>query len=122
MGDVNNFLLNKKIDEYLEYFASVTKKEMRKNEYLVVLLNFMLGSELNMSHTEDQIYFNELCDYYIMNSNLTEIEIEYMRKIVKGEKKEEVKGEEKEEEEGEGFLKVLLRIVKWTEENIEIKG
>ena len=36
--------------------------------------------------------------------------------------REEVKGEEKEEEEGEGFLKVLLRIVKWTEENIEIKG
>ena len=115
MGDVNNFLLNKKIDEYLEYFASVTKKKMTKNEYLVVLLNFMLGSELTLSHTEDQSYFVELCDYYIENNDLTEKEKEKMREVLRGEKKEE-------EEEEEGFLKVLSRLLEWTEENIEIKG
>jgi len=121
MGDVNTFLLNKKIEEYLEYFASVTKKQMTKNEYLVVFLNFMLGSELNLSHTEDQIYFNELCDYYIMNSSLTEIEVDYMRKIVKGNNLNiKIFQEKKKEEEG-GFLKVLMRILEWTEENIEIK-
>jgi len=42
-----------------------------------------------------------------------------MRKIVKGEVEEVVKGEVEEVE--EGFLKVLMRMLEWTEENIEIK-
>ena len=60
-------------------------------------------------------YFVELCDYYIENNDLTEKEKEKMREVLRGEKKEE-------EEEEEGFLKVLSRLLEWTEENIEIKG
>ena len=119
MGDVNKFLLNKLIDEYIEYFESFTEKTMTKKEYIILFINFMLGSELNLNHTEDQNYFQELCEYYIENNNLTEKEKEYMWYLIKEERIDVTKYGLDDVVDSE-FLKVFIKLLEWMNKNIII--
>jgi hypothetical protein len=122
MGNVKDFLFRKLCEEYLENFISNSKTKVTKKELIIAFLNTILGSELCITDTYDEEYFEEIFNYYIKNSNLSEEEEEYFRFIMREAPKSyliRLKEDEKllERELGQ----VLLVLIEWMDKNIEIK-
>jgi hypothetical protein len=122
MGNVKDFLFRKLCEEYLENFISNSKTKVTKKELLIAFFNTILGSELCITDTYDEEHFEEICNYYIKNSNLSEEEEEYFRFMMREDPKtylSRLKIDEKVSEKEIG--KIMLILIEWMDKNIEIK-
>jgi hypothetical protein len=122
MGHVKDFLFKKLCEEYLENFISNSKTKVTKKELLIAFFNTILGSELCITDTYDEKHFEDICIYYIKNSNLTEEEEGFLEYLMRENPKRyllKLKSEEKILEKEIG--KIMLVLIEWVDKNIEIK-
>lgn len=122
MGHVKDFLFRKLCEEYLDNLKSKLEKKVTKKELIMVILNTILGSELCITDTYDEEHFEDICSYYIKNSNLSEEEEGYLRFLMRENPKRyllKLKSEEKLLENEIG--KIMLVLIEWVDKNIEIK-
>jgi hypothetical protein len=122
MGNVRDFLFKKLCEEYLDNFISKLDKKVTKKELLIAFLNTILGSELCITDTYEEEHFEDICSYYIKNSNLSEEEEGYLRFMMREDPKTYLSILKKEEKLLVREIgKVILVLVEWMDKNIEIK-
>lgn len=122
MGNVKDFLFRKLCEEYLENFISNSKTQVTKKELLIAFFNTILGSELCITDTYDEKHFEDICIYYIKNSNLSEEEEGFLEYLMREDPKSyliRLKEDEKVLERELG--KIMLILLEWMDKNIEIK-